>query len=80
MTIEDKQTIKSYFESGDTPTSAQFGILIDSLLGIEEEIADNLTTDSDVKALSARQGVALKAIVDSMELEFPLLRNLMIQP
>ena len=66
MTIEDKQTLKSYFESGDTPTQAQFAILIDSLLGIEEEVADNLTTDSNVQALSARQGVALKAIVDAM--------------
>lgn len=66
MTIEDKQTLKGFFESGDTPTQAQFGVLIDSLLGIEEEIADNLTTDSNVQALSARQGVALKALVDTM--------------
>jgi hypothetical protein len=68
MAIEDKQTLKSYFESGDTPTQAQFGILIDSLLGIQDEVVDNLVTDSNTKALSARQGVALKAIVDAMGL------------
>lgn len=76
MTIEDKQTLKSYFESGDTPTQAQFAILIDSLLGIEEEIADNLTTDSELQALSARQGVALKAIVDSMGLRVSSIEEL----
>ena len=76
MTIEDKQTLKSYFESGDTPTQAQFAILIDSLLGIEEEVADNLTTDSDVQALSARQGVALKAIVDAMGLRVSSIEEL----
>ena len=59
-----KTTLKSYFETGDSPTQAQFSILIDSLLGIDEEIADNLTTDSEVQALAARQGVALKALVD----------------
>lgn len=76
MTIEDKQTLRSYFESGDTPTQAQFSILIDSLLGIEEEIADNLTTDSDLQALSARQGVALKAIVDAMGLRVSSIEEL----
>ena len=76
MTIEDKQTLKSYFESGDTPTQAQFSILIDSLLGIEEEIADNLTTDSELQALSARQGVALKALVDSMGLRVSSIEEL----
>jgi|TARA_R100000081_G_scaffold91888_1_gene71417 hypothetical protein len=76
MTIEDKQTLKSFFESGDTPTQAQFAILIDSLLGIEEEIADNLTTDSNVQALSARQGVALKALVDAMGLRVSSIEEL----
>lgn len=61
-----KATLKSYFETGDTPTQAQFSTLIDSLLGIDEEVADNLATDSGVKALAARQGVALKAIVDAL--------------
>ena len=76
MTIEDKQTLKSFFESGDTPTQAQFAILIDSLLGIEEEIADNLTADSNVQALSARQGVALKALVDAMGLRVSSIEEL----
>lgn len=76
MTIEDKQTLKSFFESGDTPTQAQFGILIDSLLGIEEEVADNLITDSNVQALSARQGVALKALVDAMGLRVSSIEEL----
>ena len=61
-----KTTLKSYFETGDSPTQAQFSILIDSLLGIDEEVADNLTTDSGVQALAARQGVALKAVVDAL--------------
>ncbi len=61
-----KAILKSYFETGDTPTGAQFATLIDSLLGIDEEVVDNLTTDSGVKALAARQGVALKTIVDAL--------------
>jgi hypothetical protein len=76
MTIEDKQTLKSYFESGDTPTQVQFSILIDSLLGIEDDLIDDLVTDSDVKALSARQGVALKAIVDTMGLRVSSIEEL----
>jgi hypothetical protein len=66
MSIETKQTLKSYFESGDTPTEAQFATLIDSLLGIQEEVVDNLVTDSSQKALAAKQGVALKALVDAL--------------
>ena len=61
-----KATLKSYFETGDVPTQAQFSELIDSLLGIEEQLADNLTTDDALMALTARQGVALKALVDSL--------------
>lgn len=76
MAIEDKQTLKSYFESGDTPTQAQFGILIDSLLGIQDEVVDDLVTDSNAKALSARQGVALKAIVDAMGLRVSSIEEL----
>lgn len=66
MSIETKQTLKSYFESGDTPTEAQFATLIDSLLGIQEEVADDLVTDSSQKALAAKQGVALKALIDAL--------------
>ena len=61
-----KATLKSYFETGDVPTQAQFSELIDSLLGIDEQLADNLTTDDALMALTARQGVALKALVDSL--------------
>ena len=68
MSIETKQTLKSYFESGDTPTEAQFATLIDSLLGIQEEVADDLVTDSSQKALAAKQGVALKALIDALGL------------
>lgn len=61
-----KVTLKSYFETGDSPTQAQFSELIDSLLGVEEQLADNLTTDDALMALTARQGVALKALVDTL--------------
>lgn len=63
-----KATLKSYFETGDSPTQAQFATLIDSLVGIDEEVADNLVTDSGTQALAARQGVALKALVDALGL------------
>lgn len=37
MTQQNRVTLKSYFETGDTPTEAQFVDLIDSLLNIVED-------------------------------------------
>jgi hypothetical protein len=71
-----KATLKSYFETGDSPTQAQFAELIDSLLGIEEELADDLITESAVKALTARQGVILKTLVDSLGLRVDSIESL----
>lgn len=33
MTVENKTTLKSYFETGDKPTQSQFGNLIDTVFG-----------------------------------------------
>ena len=38
MAAEDKATIKTYFETGDTPTETQFGNLIDSYQDISEPV------------------------------------------
>ena len=35
MSIQNRNTLKSYFQSGDTPNESQFADLIDSLLAIE---------------------------------------------
>ena len=35
MTIRDKATLKTYFQTGDTPTETQFSDLIDSVLSVK---------------------------------------------
>jgi hypothetical protein len=48
MSIQDKPTIKAYFETGDKPTQAQFAHLIDSAVGklkVPLAFANPLVTD-----------------------------------
>lgn len=37
MTVENRTTLKTYFEAGDVPTQAQFGNLIDSAANLGED-------------------------------------------
>lgn len=43
MTVQDKNTIKSYFETGDQPTQAQFSDLIDSYVDTSAGTISTLT-------------------------------------
>jgi len=48
VSIQDKTILKSYFETGDKPTQAEFGHLIDSSAGklvVSLDYADPLITD-----------------------------------
>jgi hypothetical protein len=53
MTAQDKATLKSYFNTGDTPTEAQFTNLIDSIPGdvgvlVDADIPSAIARDSEV--------------------------------
>lgn len=48
MSVQDRATIKGYFETGDKPTQAQFAHLIDSSVGklvVSLDYANPLVTD-----------------------------------
>src|SRR6056300_382776 len=51
--MSDRPTLKSYFETGDVPTEAQFAELIDSL---------SLTTETDAKQDTLVSGTNIKTI------------------
>ena len=48
MSVQDRTTLKTYFETGDKPTQSEFGHLIDSAVGkivVPLTYADPLATD-----------------------------------
>lgn len=63
MSVVDKATLKSYFETGDFPTESQFADLIDSLYGLEDapiaayrafgEYVNQATTGTSAEQLSS---------------------------
>jgi hypothetical protein len=58
MTAQDKATLKSYFNTGDTPTEAQFTNLIDSIPGDV-----GVLVDADIPAAVARDAEVSAAIL-----------------
>lgn len=46
MSIVDRTTLKSYFETGDKPTEAQFIDLIDTLFSLYDDSSDNIAEGS----------------------------------
>lgn len=40
MSTTDRNTLKNYFNSGDTPTEKEFGNIIDSVVNIQEDIIE----------------------------------------
>jgi len=51
MAVQDRATLKTYFETGDFPTQAQFSDLIDSMLNLSDDIsanADGISSMTDV--------------------------------
>jgi hypothetical protein len=55
MTVVNRTTLKTYFETGDTPSEAQFVNLIDSLVALEEandKTFTSSTTDDYVLCVS----------------------------
>ena len=45
MAVQTRSVLKTYFETGDKPTAAQFGNLIDSALTAAREIINSSTID-----------------------------------
>ncbi len=66
MAATAKATLKTFFETGDFPSQAQFYALIDTLASLLEDVANNLTTTAAGKVLDARQGKALKDLIDTL--------------
>jgi hypothetical protein len=58
MAIINRATLKTYFETGDTPTQSQFADLIDSLLAIE-------IADTGLTAISALGGTSKIVVIDA---------------
>jgi len=58
--IENRNILKTYFETGDTPTEGQFGNLIDSMLaGIDNSSLIGVWTDASGRAAMLRPGVTI---------------------
>ena len=60
MAIQDKTTLKSYFETDDTPTQAQFVDLIDTLLALT---SDNTTAVDSINEATAENGVNMENVI-----------------
>jgi hypothetical protein len=58
MALQNRNTLKSYFQSGDTPNQSQFADLIDSLLSIEG-------ADTGINAISALGNTSKLLAIDS---------------
>ncbi len=58
MAITDRTTLKTYFQTGDTPTQSQFADLIDSLLAIE-------IADAGLTAISALGSTSKIVVIDA---------------
>jgi hypothetical protein len=63
--MSGRTTLKSYFLTGATPTEANFADLIDSVLVLEEDLTDSLSSTSSTLALTASAGKSLSdSIID----------------
>lgn len=61
MTVASRTTLKGYFETGDVPTSAQFGDLIDSMVNLVDVSAQTLQSEVYTPSLVAPE-VSAQAI------------------
>ncbi len=52
MAVQDAATLKGYFNTGDTPTEAQFADLVDSCIGsgVWGSVTGTLSDQTDLKA------------------------------
>lgn len=46
-----RTALKAFFETGDVPTEAEFALLIDAILNINDDDSDNITESTDKKFL-----------------------------
>lgn len=60
MPIPTRETLKAYFETGDTPTEAQFEALIDAIYDLAQSSQD--TADAAVAAVEATLPLCLGAL------------------
>jgi hypothetical protein len=65
MAQQSRTTVKTYFETGDTPTQAQFGHLIDSALNLTDDTSDALSEGSTNLYVSSAQKDIIDAAVIS---------------
>lgn len=59
MPIPTRETIKAYFETGDTPTQAQFGALIDAIYDLAQNSQD--VADAALDLVTATLPICLGA-------------------
>jgi hypothetical protein len=64
MAQQNRSTIKTYFETGDIPTEAQFGDSFDSQVFWVDDVETDLTSNSDSKVPT------IKAVVDGINKTF----------
>ncbi|HMJ90859.1 MAG TPA: hypothetical protein VK530_13645 [Candidatus Acidoferrum sp.] len=65
MAVQDITTLKSYFQTGDQPTQAQFGDVFDTMFALYQEAIDTAEAADDAVAAFIAGGVLAKAFVNS---------------
>lgn len=64
--MSGRNTLKTYFLTGATPTEANFADLIDSTLILSEDLTDSLSSNSSSLALTASAGKSLNDLIVSL--------------
>lgn len=62
MAVQNRTTLKSYFETGDTPTQAQFIDLIDSFFALTENDSDDILEGSVNKFVTSAEKAKITAL------------------
>lgn len=65
--MSSRTKLKTYFLTGSSPTEAQFADLIDSVLVLDEDLVDNLTSTSTTDALTANAGKLLNDSIEALD-------------
>lgn len=69
MAVQTRSVLKTYFETGDKPTAAQFGDLIDSVFAANHVINHSVSTITAVSGTVYSTAITSTLIVDCNALE-----------